>query len=90
MAKTKFKNGDEVKDKITGLVGIITATTTWLNGCVRYVIQPQEIKDGKPVESTSFDEGELVLVKKSKIEESVPDKETGGPTRNEHVSRRTQ
>jgi hypothetical protein len=58
----KFNNGAVVKDNVTGLEGIITCMTIWMNGCVRYVIQPQELKDGKPVEPTVVDEQQLVLV----------------------------
>ena len=85
---SKFANGDEVKDKVTGLKGIITATTVWLNGCVRYVVQPQEIKDGKPVDTTGFDEGDLLLVKSLKIKEDNPEKLTGGPPRGESTASR--
>lgn len=79
----KFQNGDEVKDSVTGLKGIIVVTSVWLNGCIRYSVQPQELKDGKPVEASSFDENELILVKSSKIKDSNPEKKFGGPPRNE-------
>lgn len=55
----KFLNGSYLRDKVTGLEGIVIATTIWMNGCVRYVIQPQETKDGKPVETTCLDEQQL-------------------------------
>jgi hypothetical protein len=71
----KFQNGDEVKDTVTGLKGIIVATTSWLNGCIRYVIQPQELKDGKPVETTCIDEEQLEL---RKAIQPVEARRTGG------------
>jgi hypothetical protein len=60
--------GDVVKDSITGLEGVAVAITTWLNGCVRVVIQPKEIKDGKPVDTSCFDVEQLELVKSAKTE----------------------
>lgn len=62
-AAPKFQNGDVVRDRVTRLEGVVTATTIWLNGCIRYVIQPQEIKDGKPVDSTVIDEQQLELTR---------------------------
>ncbi len=57
-----IKLGDKVRDKITGLVGIAVCHSEWLNGCIRIVVQPQELKDGKPVDATCFDEPSLELV----------------------------
>lgn len=79
----KFSNGDAVRDRVTGLKGIVTSVTTYFNGCIRYTVQPQEIKDGKPVEGTFFDQGDLELVKAAKIA-SVAPRETGGPQRGEN------
>lgn len=56
--------GDRVKDPVTGFVGIITCTTTWLNGCIRFGVQQEKLgKDGKAQESVYFDQTQLVLVK---------------------------
>lgn len=54
--------GDEVKDKITGLQGIAICRSDWLYGCVRIGVQPKEVKDGKPVETTYIDEDQLEVV----------------------------
>lgn len=54
--------GQVVKDTITGLQGVVVAKTTWLHGCVRLTIQPREIKDGRPVDSYTFDEPQAVVV----------------------------
>ncbi len=51
--------GDKVTDRVSGLTGIVVARTEWMYGCVRCLVQPQEVKDGKPVESTSVDEPQL-------------------------------
>ena len=54
--------GDRVKDPISGLTGIAVCSSTWLHGCIRIGIQPEELKDGKPVESQFFDQSQLVVV----------------------------
>lgn len=56
--------GDRVREKITGLEGIVTAITTWLNGCVRVGVQPEKLKDGKISEAAYFDDGQVVIIKK--------------------------
>ena len=53
------KLGTKVKDSITGFSGIAVCRTEYLYGCVRIGIEPQELKDGKPVETHYFDEQRL-------------------------------
>ncbi len=78
MADFKFNLGDEVKDRVTGLKGIVTCRIEWLNGCLRYGVQPQSVKDGARVADSCFDQGDLVLVKSRKVEACEP-RRTGGP-----------
>lgn len=54
--------GKKARDTITGLVGIITARTVWLNGCVGVTLQPQEPKDGVPIEAQWFDDAQVEIV----------------------------
>lgn len=69
--------GDVAKDNITGFTGVLVAKTIWLHGCVRLTLQPQTLnKDGKVIESDTFDEQRVVLVKKVKAAGTV---DTGGP-----------
>ena len=85
MSDFKLALGDRVKDRITGLRGIVVARTEWLNYCNRYTVQPEALKDGRPVESCVFDEGDLVTVKKAAFTGNVAVKTTsarrytGGP-----------
>jgi len=76
-----IKNGDEVKDRVTGFQGIVVATTTWLNGCQRMSVQPQKLKDGKIQETCSFDIEQLELVKTARVPgfEAQNRERTGGP-----------
>lgn len=75
--------GDKVKDRITGFTGIVVARTEWLYGCVRCTVQPQETKDGKPVDNQTIDEPQLDVVKRSVIEDVrewlKPKGRTAGP-----------
>ena len=69
--------GDKARDSITGFEGIAVARTAWLYGCVRLTLQPEKIgKDGKMLESATFDEPQLILVKSVKPALSLA---TGGP-----------
>jgi hypothetical protein len=43
-----FALGDEVRDRTTGLVGIATSLTEFMNGCSRVSIQAKLDKDGAP------------------------------------------
>jgi hypothetical protein len=72
----KIELGDIAKDPITGFKGIVIGETKWLHGCIRLTIQPQELKDGKPIEAHSFDYPQLVLVKKKA---AIGTGDTGGP-----------
>lgn len=69
--------GCKAKDKITGLTGIVYAITDWLNGCRRISIQPQELKDGKPVEGSVFDVEQVEFVEEAAS--NLIEKPTGGP-----------
>lgn len=58
----ELKLGDLAKDRVTGFQGTVIARHEYLNGCVRLSIQPNELKDGKPIESHVFDIEQLDLV----------------------------
>ena len=69
--------GDKVKDIVTGFTGIITAKTTFLNGCVRVSVQSDKLKDGIPTDPQWFDEPQVRIVKPNAVSEGSRD--TGGP-----------
>jgi hypothetical protein len=64
------KLGEEVVDSLTGFKGVATGRYTFLNGCMQIEVSPKELKDGKPIEPSAFDEQRLTP--KSKVT-------TGGP-----------
>lgn len=82
MAKNIIELGDRVKDKITGLEGIVVGRTQWIHGCDTISVQPEGLdKESKPIGRTSFDEGQVVITKKRayKMEEPKAEVRPGGP-----------
>lgn len=59
--------GDRVRDKITGCQGIVIAVTNWLHGCTRVTVQPEEKKDGKPVDNFCVDSPQAEVLEVSAI-----------------------
>lgn len=67
---TAFRHnlGDRVKDRISGLTGIVTSRSEHLFGCARYWVEPQELKDGKRVDGCWLDEDAIEVVEAAVIE----------------------
>ena len=57
-----IKLGQRVRDRLTGLEGTVISRTEFLYGCVRVGIQPLEVKDGKPVDSSWVDEPQCDVI----------------------------
>lgn len=75
-----IKNGDTARDTITGFEGVVVSTHTYLNGCVRFAIQPKSLHEGKPVEAQVFDEEQCELVSAAAPKTTAaPAKAPGGP-----------
>ena len=73
----KIALGDVAQDSITGFKGVVVAVTEWLSGCRRVTIQPQALHDGKPIESETFDETQVVVLRSKETPEGSH--RTGGP-----------
>lgn len=74
--KQKFKNGQKVKDAVSGLEGTITCVAIYLNGCIRYNVQPGLDREGHYQESEVIDEQQLELIKE--VKEKKVKKRPGG------------
>lgn len=72
----KHDTGDIVKDKITRTTGTITRALLYLNGCIKYEVQPKS-KMNKIPNSIYIDES-AVINKNEKIH--LEKKEKGGPS----------
>ena len=54
--------GERVKDSINGFSGVITARAEYLYGCIRYLVEPQDLDEkGQPKESQWIDEQRLLF-----------------------------
>ena len=73
---TRIELGQTARDTITGFEGVVVADTKWLHGCRRLSLQPRALKDGKPLESHTFDEPQLELVV---AQPEAGTDQTGGP-----------
>lgn len=62
----EIKLGDTVKDRLTGLEGVVYGISYWLNSNTTIGIVPNYHKDGKPAETSWFDEGRLVVIQSKK------------------------
>ena len=71
-----IKLGDKVKDTITDFEGTVVAKIDYLNGCIRYEVKPQGLKDGKTIEAEWIDETQLIVIGKKKIRKND---DPGGP-----------
>jgi hypothetical protein len=81
MLPFKFELGQTVKDKITGLTGIIMGRSEYLTQCNCYgLLQPEKRakEESKPVDWVWFDEPRLADTGK-KVLSLVKKEKTGGP-----------
>jgi len=69
--------GKTAKDKITGFKGILTGRCQFLTGCNRYCIQPQELKNGIPIDSIYFDEAQIEILSDGISEKEVQGEKKG-------------
>lgn len=58
----EFELGERLKDTVSGFTGIATSKVTFLNGCVRYALEPPVGKDGKTIDGQYFDSQQLEKV----------------------------
>ncbi|MHC2090404.1 hypothetical protein [Methylobacterium sp. CM6244] len=54
--------GQTVREVITSFEGVVTSRHEYLHGCTRITVQSRELKDGKPIDSETFDEQQLVVL----------------------------
>ncbi len=71
-----IKLGMKVKDTVSGLTGIAVCKTEWLNGCIRYGIQPPVDKDGKVPDNYYADSEQIEIIEDGV---TIEPKKTGGP-----------
>lgn len=72
----RIELGDVVRDTVTGFKGVVVGDYLFLHGCRRLSVQPQEMRDGKPIDAVTFDELQLELVSSKRHSAK---RDTGGP-----------
>ncbi|OJY68677.1 MAG: hypothetical protein BGP16_05425 [Sphingobium sp. 66-54] len=70
--------GDRVRDKITGVEGIVIGITDWLTACRHIGVKREGVdKDGKPWEMMWFDEPNVTVIQPGVYAPAQPDPATG-------------
>lgn len=72
MDEIQIQLGQKVKDKLTGLEGIVIGITDWLYGCRRITFQPYGHKDGKAFEMLTVDQPQCELVAEEAAPKAAP------------------
>lgn len=75
--RADIKLGDKARDTISGFSGVVIAITEWLNGCRRITIAPTELKEGKRIDSDTFDAEQVELLQAAARKPATP---SGGPS----------
>ena len=80
--EAKIAIGSKVKDKATGLTGIVIERTFYMNGCIRYGVVPEKEKGslitGNP-DMAYIDQGRLEVIGDGLAAKPVSVKAPGGP-----------
>jgi hypothetical protein len=74
----KFELGDVLKEKVTGLVGVVMVRAQYSTGCHHYGMQSRELINGAPKDWEWFDQSRLEPVKEKPIVFDIPEKTTSG------------
>lgn len=67
MSDSNIRLGDKVRDRISGMEGIVVGYSTWLFGCERVALQPKDIKDGRPVDLVHIDAAQCELIERDAV-----------------------
>lgn len=71
--------GDRMRSVVSGYEGIAVAKVEFLNGCVRYQLQPGVDKDGKLPDGDWLDVQELVVVESQAVSLPKPQQPAESP-----------
>jgi hypothetical protein len=74
-----IKLGDEVRDNVSGFLGIAVARHEYFQGCTRLTVQPRVDNDGKLPGTETFDSPQLEVVETQKARRSASIQNPGGP-----------
>lgn len=77
--KFKFENGDILRDRVTGLEGVVMVKASYSTGCHHYGIQQQEIIAGREPDWIWLDQSRLEMVKPAAVKFEIDPNRTSGP-----------
>lgn len=63
----KFSNGDQVKERVSGLVGIVTGSVNYITGCNQHLVTLKPKDDFTEPVVLWYDESRLDLISESKV-----------------------
>lgn len=75
----KWAPGDKLRDKITGLEGIVMVRAHYSTGCVHYGLLQDKLKDSKSLDWEWLDQSRLELVMSEFVNFSIDENLMGGP-----------
>lgn len=75
----KYENGDLLRDKVTGLEGVVMVRAEYATGCHHYGIQPRELDKGKTHDWAWLDQSTLECVTGLVVEFHKDEARTSGP-----------
>lgn len=75
----KYNCGDVLKDKVTGLQGVVMVRAEYSTGCHHYGLQSRELASGKSPEWEWLDQSRLELVESEAVTFEIPENTTSGP-----------
>jgi hypothetical protein len=80
MREAKFTNGDLLKDKITGLEGVVMVVAFYSTGCIHYGLQPKRVNENGDIPDwTWLDESRLVMVEAEVVTFDISADSASGP-----------
>jgi len=74
----KFKQGETLRDIVTGFTGVVVSRTDYISGCNNYRLQPRVGEDGKLAEAVYVDEPALERMDVLRIELDRPARQPPG------------
>ncbi len=76
----KFSNGDTLRDKVTGLTGVVMVCAAYATGCHHYGLLPRELQNGKQADWEWIDVSRLELVEPASVTFNQDENQTSGPS----------
>lgn len=78
MTKTEINLGDRVREKLSGVEGVVIGITHWITSCDHIGVKRQGVdQNGKPWELLWFDEPHIEVLERAAVAAPAVDPATG-------------